>query len=211
MRPSSIAHIYMVVALLYNVEVVAWSKLSQLMVQPLSQTDMGGELREVLQVGQVWSTTLWDNLSISIQVWYLRFAWRYRFSLCTTLICTRQDVIFSSLWYQYVWQYVFSQVGQTLTPTIAVIVRIHNSSNIFHNFHNQFGRQEGFACWTTCLSRLGWSTYAHTPTPISLWHESSYCLATFSVPIFLLFGNSGPCHCKNYQPFSKVSKSSLRK
>ena len=45
-------HIY-VVALLYNVEVVAWSKLSQLMVQPLSQTDMGGELREVLQVGQV--------------------------------------------------------------------------------------------------------------------------------------------------------------
>ena len=56
----------MVVALLYNVVIVAWSKLSQLMVQPLSQTDMGGELREVLQVGQVWSTTLWDNVSISM-------------------------------------------------------------------------------------------------------------------------------------------------
>ena len=111
------------------------------------------------------------------------------------------------------WQYVFFQVGQTLTSTIALIVRIHNSSNIFHNFHNQFGWQEGFACWTTCLSRLGWSTYAqsHTPIPISLWHESSYCLATFSVPIFLLFGNSGPCRWKNYQPFSKVPKSILRK
>ena len=45
--------IYMVVALLCNVVVVAWSKLSQLMVQPLRQTDTGGELREVLQVGQV--------------------------------------------------------------------------------------------------------------------------------------------------------------
>ena len=67
--------IYMVVALLCNVVVVAWSKLSQLMVQPLRQTDTGGELREVLQVGQVWSTTLWDNVSISIQVWYLRFAY----------------------------------------------------------------------------------------------------------------------------------------
>ena len=42
-----------VVGLLFNVVVVAWSKLSQLMVQPLSQTDMGGKLREVLQVGQV--------------------------------------------------------------------------------------------------------------------------------------------------------------
>ena len=56
----------MVVALLYNVVIVAWSKLSQLMVQPLRQTDTGGELREVLQVGQVWSTTLWDNVSISM-------------------------------------------------------------------------------------------------------------------------------------------------
>ena len=42
-----------VVGLLFNVVVVAWSKLSQLMVQPLRQTDMGGKLREVLQVGQV--------------------------------------------------------------------------------------------------------------------------------------------------------------
>ena len=49
----ALLHDVVVVALLYNVMVVAWSKLSQLMVQPLSQTDMGGEQREVLQVGQV--------------------------------------------------------------------------------------------------------------------------------------------------------------